>query len=176
MTLRMVAVLLVGALAACGGGDSSTDGAAMNAAAERARRYVGVRFGDDLPPGVAEEAYMGLSREAGDMLLLRSVSDGEGRMLWLTRPIQGAAGDRSAGWEVADAVPVPRHSENETMVFGVCSVNGVHSPEVAALVPYEPNRPRLGPARAAWRADRAAGTLETVPPAGVMCENEGAGV
>lgn len=174
MQMRSLAALAaLSALAGC----SAERTASAPARSDATARYAGVRYGAEMPEGVREVEGVALPAGIGSEPGFLQVETADGPMLWLTRVVERTPdGRRPTGHEVLDAVSIREMADGEQLALMNCWRGETYSRELAAVVRFRENEQWMRPARAAWRVDRSASKLESVPTGGVRRENEGWGV
>jgi len=96
-----------------------------------------------------------------------------GTQLWFGRLVaQDPSGQ--AVWRLVDTLSPPAHDSTRRLIGGQCTAHGALDQEILALVDGE-DAESLRTVFSAWRADRRSGRFMVLPPAGIVCVNEGYG-
>jgi hypothetical protein len=159
---------------------------AMTSAGCQSRRTPAAEFiGAQYPPAPAGATIeVGATIGSADTAryALANVKAGDRRLVWLGRRL---GNDAPARYEVLDVLELDERGSTVAVVFATCGTRrpGVATPREAADVVADPEIVAVGPFAGndevhtrvgrAWRADRRAGKLVALDPAGVVCFHEG---
>ena len=184
MNKQMKAVLLVGILslllAACGQFETApapveapeftvtenptdvpTAVSAKGLAPERLSQYIGLAY-PPLPEGLSEGFSMII--QDSDDYGLSLLSDGENRMLWLSK-LTHHDSSGIAYWEVMDILDLSNVEAGVVLIPDGCLLNGAPDNEIFVAG-------NNGTIRWAWRANTTVDVFEIIPTTGIECHSD----
>jgi hypothetical protein len=77
-------------------------------------------------------------------------------------------------WQRLNYLTIPQPPEEQVFSFSTCVQNGTQDPGIAAISIYQDSE-YFGKVVKAWRANIQAGTIDEIPPDGIVCPNDGYG-
>ena len=139
-------------------------------------KYIGLRHGKALPPGLK---WIGGSlvsavrdeKEYG----MTEIHRGTTKMLWFER-MTHRDDNGTAYWEVKDVMVLPRISKKQVFLYAFCLLNNQHDSEIAAVADYDADAQYFTRVCRAWRANRQTEKFEAILTKGIKCENPGLGL
>ena len=94
-------------------------------------------------------------------------------MIWFEKLIC-RNNDGKAFHEIIDATILPIYSENDTLAYWYCSIDGIDDPEIVALGEAQCGDGYLSNIKQAWRLNRQTEKIETVVIENITCQiNDG---
>lgn len=124
-------------------------------------KYIGLNY-SLFPEGLINDVSM-LIQDAEDHGLF-VVSDGENKMLWLSKMTHRDA-DGNAYWEVKDILELSDMESGTNLLLDGCSVNGTPDHEIFVLGRGES-------IVRAWRANTTLNVFEEIPVTGLECHSD----
>lgn len=128
---------------------------------EKFSKYIGLNY-PPLPAGLSEGLSMMIQDSNDHGLWL--VSDGESRMLWLSK-LTHHDSSGSAYWEVRDVLGLSDLEPGITLIPDGCFLNGQPDHEIFVAG-------KNGAALLAWRANTALDRFESIPTDGIECHSD----
>jgi hypothetical protein len=177
--MKLSVVFLIGGitlLLPCASARQAPSANSQKTPAGELARYIGLRHGPSLPPGL-KEVGGGLISETNDAeeYSVGEVHKGKVKMLWFERLTHRDASGK-AYWEVKDVLARPMIRRGQLLVYTTCFSNNNLDREIIAIADYQPDEEFLTRIRRAWRASRKTGKFEELPVKGIKCENVDYGI
>lgn len=139
----------------------TTIGPANDAIPGTFSKYIGLKY-PPLPEGLTQD--MGMLIQDAEDHSLSLLSDGESKMLWLSKMThRDAAG--TAYWEVRDILDLSHVDAGMQLFPDGCSRNGVADHEILVLG-------KDGNISMAWRANTTLSLFEVIPTTGIECHTD----
>lgn len=148
---------------------AARDSTSTEAGVDPSGSYVGLRH-DPLPPSVKAEGGALLSGTASSYAFTH-VRTPRGDMIWLDSIAADAGGEN--GKTVRAELVIPPLAGDERLFMASCDVNARLDGRVVAIVVNEPSVTKFTKIRQAWRVNERRGAFETIPIAGISCEEPG---
>ncbi|MEP6636914.1 MAG: hypothetical protein ABJB97_09330 [Acidobacteriota bacterium] len=137
-------------------------------------RYIGLRHGDDYPPGhkwvggaLLSDPYKDKRQYGVD-----EVAKGTARMLWLELLTHNDSAGK-AHWEIKDVLFLPFIRKNQTLFYVDCLLNNKSDPELIAIVDNVVRKGYFAQVRYAWRANQQTEKFQPLPLKGIKCVSQG---
>jgi hypothetical protein len=144
------------------------DSATPDVIKDRSRGYLGLQH-DPLPEGV-KAAGGAVVTGTPSSYAFTHVRTPRGDLIWLDS-IADRSGDRNR--TVRAELSIPPLARDERLFMASCDVNSRLDGRVIAIVIDEPNVTKFTKIRQAWRVNERRGAFETIPIAGISCEEPG---
>lgn len=145
----------------------------QNAVTTDLSKYIGLRYGPNLPRGLVYGGGGLISDPYKDTTQfgLAHITRGTTNMIWFELLTHHDA-DGKAYWEVLDVTSTPPLRRKQYVMVTLCLFNNNPDPEIAAVVESVPRSYNLRVIKA-WRANRQSRKLEAISVKGVKCEMQG---
>ena len=172
--MKTIFLILVVACLLCSGYLLNTKAQSQATTTVAKRKYIGLRHGPRLPPGLKEVGGGLLTDPYKDKIQfgLAHITKGTTNMLWFELGTHHDA-EGHAYWEVLDVVTLPPMTRTQILFYTLCLFNDEPDPEIAAIVQPLKRGSYETKALRAWRANRQTRKITEIPIKGVKCEMQG---